>query len=125
MSDESRPRELTPEALEKAAGCLRTLAHPARLRMIEILLGGQHTVGELADECGIPGAQTSGHLGKMRDRGLLRCERRGREMHYSVEEEALAGILECMRRRFGVERSAAGRSARGRRPATRPRRSKR
>ena len=34
--------------LEQAAECLKTLAHPHRLRMIQMLLRGRYTVGELA-----------------------------------------------------------------------------
>ncbi len=45
---------LTPlEALERAAECLRVLAHPHRLRMIQMLLRGRYTVGELAAACAI------------------------------------------------------------------------
>src|SRR5215831_14213245 len=45
--------KLTPlEALEQAAECLKTLAHPHRLRMVQMLLRGRYTVGELAEACG-------------------------------------------------------------------------
>ena len=36
------------ELLNDAAECLRTLAHPHRLRMVQLLLRGRYTVGELA-----------------------------------------------------------------------------
>ena len=32
------------DALGQAAECLRTLAHPHRLRIVEMLLGGRYTV---------------------------------------------------------------------------------
>jgi hypothetical protein len=45
-----RPRPLTAlDDLERAAECLRVLAHPHRLRMIQMLLRGRYTVGELAE----------------------------------------------------------------------------
>ena len=36
------------DALQQAAECLKTLAHPHRLRIVQMLLQGQYTVGELA-----------------------------------------------------------------------------
>ena len=45
---------LTPlESLEQAAECLKTLAHPHRLRIVQMLLQGRYTVGELAEACEI------------------------------------------------------------------------
>ena len=89
------------EALEQAAGCLRTVAHPHRLRMLQMLLQGEFTVGELAEACSIPSSGASEHLGKMRDRGLLQFRRDGRQIFYSVAEPGLAHILECIENRFG------------------------
>ena len=39
---------LSLDALSMASECLKTIAHPHRLRMIQMLLDGEHTVGELA-----------------------------------------------------------------------------
>ena len=91
------------EALSEAAECLRTLAHPARLRMVQLLLQGDHTVSDLAEACGIPPHMASEHLGLMRDRGLLRSERQGRYIYYRIVEEGLAGIMQCIEHRFGAE----------------------
>jgi DNA-binding transcriptional ArsR family regulator len=92
------------EALAEAAECLRTLAHPARLRMVQLLLQGDHTVGELAKACDLPNHMASEHLGLMRDRGLLHSERQGRYIYYRVAEEGLTGIMRCIEHRFGAER---------------------
>lgn len=80
----------------KAADCLKTLAHSCRLRMVEMLLDGDYTVGELAEACDIPSHMASEHLGLMRDRGLLTCEKRGREVYYCVEKKGLKHIIECV-----------------------------
>ncbi|MBC8309766.1 MAG: winged helix-turn-helix transcriptional regulator [Planctomycetes bacterium] len=89
------------EALGHAAGCLRTVAHPHRLRMIQMLLGGSYTVGELAEACAIPPSSASEHLGKMRDRGLLVGKRNGRMIYYEIAEEGLGSIMKCIETRFG------------------------
>ena len=89
------------EALDQAAGCLRTVAHPHRLRMLQLLLQGDYTVGELAESCNIPPSSCSEHLGKMRDRGLLTNRRKGRQIYYAVAEPGLAHIMQCIENRFG------------------------
>ena len=94
-------KKLSDEALEAAAACLKTVAHPARLRMISMLLEGEYTVGELADACDIPSHMASEHLGKMRDRGLLGSERRGRQTFYFIAEHGLSSIMDCIHKRFG------------------------
>jgi ArsR family transcriptional regulator, zinc-responsive transcriptional repressor len=96
------PKDLVSiEGLEEAAECLRTLAHPHRLRMVQMLLKGEYMVGELADACGIPSHMASEHLRLMKDRGLLLYERRGRCIYYRVAEKGLASIMGCVEKRFG------------------------
>jgi len=92
------------ECLTEAAECLRTLAHPHRLRMVEMLLGGRYTVGELAEACGIPSHMASEHLRLMKDRRLLDCRRDGRRTYYRVVEKGLAGLMRCVEGRFGGRR---------------------
>ena len=91
---------LRMDALGHAAACLRTIAHPHRLRMIQMLLGGSYAVGELADACNIPPSSASEHLGKMRDRGLLVGKRRGRMIYYTIAEDGLQSIMNCIEKRF-------------------------
>lgn len=104
MKTNKHTQQLMPmEALAEAAECLRTLAHPVRLRMVQLLLQGDHTVGELAEACDLPSHMASEHLGLMRDRGLLQSERQGRYMYYRIAEEGLASIMQCIEHRFGAE----------------------
>lgn len=86
--------------LETAAECLKTIAHPHRLRIIQMLLQGEYTVGELAEACDIPSHMASEHLGKMKDRGLLNVRREGRRMFYSVARPGLRSIIECVECHF-------------------------
>jgi DNA-binding transcriptional ArsR family regulator len=89
------------EALEKAAECLRTIAHPHRLRMIQLLLEHRYTVGELAEACEIQSHMASEHLRLMKHCGLLEPEREGRKTYYRIVEPHLEGIMQCIRSRFG------------------------
>jgi ArsR family transcriptional regulator, zinc-responsive transcriptional repressor len=99
----SKLPRLTPlGALEKAAECLKTLAHPHRLRMVQMLLQGRYTVGELAEACEIPSHMASEHLRLMQRCGLLASEKDGRKAYYKVVELHLANIMSCVEQRFGA-----------------------
>jgi DNA-binding transcriptional ArsR family regulator len=88
-------------ALEEAAECLKTLAHPHRLRIVQMLLRGRYTVGELAQACGIPSHVASEHLRLMQRSGFLTSEKEGRKAYYQVTEPHLADVLACVEGRFG------------------------
>lgn len=89
------------EALGGAAECLKTLAHPHRLRIVQMLLKGRYTVGELAEACGIPSHMGSEHLRLMQRCGFLDVEKEGRRVYYTVAEPHLARIMACIEDRFG------------------------
>lgn len=88
-------------ALEQAAECLKTLAHPHRLRIVQMLLRSRYTVGELAEACGIPSHMASEHLRLMQRCGFFTSEREGRNVYYQIAESHLANIMSCIESRFG------------------------
>jgi ArsR family transcriptional regulator, zinc-responsive transcriptional repressor len=92
--------------LAEAAECLKTLAHPVRLRMVQMLLDGHYTVGELAEACGIASPMASGHLRLLERCGLLSHERHRREVFYHVAQPCLREIMTCIEKTF----SPSGRS---------------
>lgn len=92
------------ELLAKAAECLKVLAHPHRLRMVQMLLQGRYTVGELADACEIPSHMASEHLRLMQRCGFLAADKEQRFVYYTIAEPHLRDIMACIEGRFGVER---------------------
>ena len=97
MIDDRDPRT---EPLEEAAECLKTLAHPVRLRMIQLLVAGRYSVGELASDCKIPDNVASEHLRLMQRCGFLSSSREGRHVYYRVVEPHVEQLLKCIERRF-------------------------
>ena len=89
------------DGLEQAAECLRTLAHPVRLHMVQLMLRDRFTVGELAEACSIQPHMASEHLRLMKHCGLLAAEREGRKIYYAVAEPHLESIMSCISDRFG------------------------
>ena len=92
-------------ALAEAAECLKVLAHPHRLRIVQMLLRGRYTVGELADACEIPSAMMSEHLRLMQRCGFLTSQKDGRKAFYEIAEPHLAEIMGCIEARFDTARS--------------------
>jgi len=88
------------EALREAAECLRVLAHPHRLRMIQMLLAGDYTVSELAECCELSTAMASEHLRLMQRCGFLTSEKKGRKVFYRAAEPFLKTIMQCIEARF-------------------------
>ena len=96
-----RQREPTDlDALEQAAEILKTLAHPDRLQIVQMLLKGQYTVGELAAACGIPPSVASEHVRLMQRAGLLTCEKDGRRRFYHVTERFMIDIISVIKAGF-------------------------
>lgn len=101
----SRPKlSLTSlKNLGEAAECLRVLAHPHRLRMIQMLLADRFTVTQLAEACDLPTAMASEHLRLMQRCGFLASEKQGRQVFYRVVEPHLKQIVNCIEKRYNSE----------------------
>ncbi|SMP46245.1 DNA-binding transcriptional regulator, ArsR family [Neorhodopirellula lusitana] len=84
----------------EAAECLKTLAHPVRLRIVQMLLHGRYTVGELAADCEIPDNVGSEHLRLLQRCGFLNSEREGRRVYYAIAEPHLESLMACVQSRF-------------------------
>ncbi len=97
MTRREATQELLPEeVLAQAAECLRAIAHPHRLRMLELLLKGKYTVGQLAEICGIPSNVASEHLRLLQRCGVLAREREGRRTYYRVAKRQVGRLLQCV-----------------------------
>ena len=95
----SKPKGSVKE-LAEAAECLKTLAHPVRLRMVQLLLHSRYTVGELAADCEIPDNVASEHLRLLQRCGFFDSEREGRRVFYQVAEPHLEKLMACIEGRF-------------------------
>lgn len=94
-----KPRGSVADFAE-AAECLKTLAHPVRLRITQLLLHGRYTVGELAQDCEVPDNVASEHLRLMQRCGFFTSMREGRRVYYQVAEPHLEQLMACVEGRF-------------------------
>jgi DNA-binding transcriptional ArsR family regulator len=79
----------------------RTLGHPIRVRVLELLRGGEMTVGELQAELEIDSSGASQHLSAMRRQGLLEARKEGTNVYYSVRDPRIFQMLESARQVIG------------------------
>ena len=102
MNKPRKNKQLNIEALTMAAECLRALAHPHRLQIVQLLLSGQQfSVNEIAEHCDLNQPTTSDHLRLMQRCGFLDNTRDGRTVFYSIAEPHLEDIMACIQNRFG------------------------
>lgn len=92
-----RPKPIPAETLESAATVLRVLAHPQRLKLVELLLQRPVSVGELAEAVGLAPAAVSQHLNNMRAHGIVESRRNGRRVHYEVVNANARQLIKCLR----------------------------
>jgi ArsR family transcriptional regulator, virulence genes transcriptional regulator len=83
---------------EKAAQILKTVAHPVRLKVVDLLEQKDMTVGEIQNALGISQSLTSQQLSLMKSRGILKSHRVGKLMYYSIEMPEVLHILACLRK---------------------------
>ena len=96
--------ELAIEELARVAETLKVLAHPYRLKIVELLQARQEApVHELMDRLGLPQATVSQHLNQMRRAGLVRAARRGKEVWYAIADPRSLTILDCIRKKRSLK----------------------
>lgn len=89
------PAEIEARASE-VAGLLKTLSHPARLRLACILAEGEYAVGELEKRLGIHQPTLSQQLGMLREAGVVTTRREAKQIFYRLSEQKAARLIEAL-----------------------------
>jgi ArsR family transcriptional regulator len=76
----------------------KTLAHPARIRVLELLVQREHAVGEMLPQVGIEAANLSQQLAVLRRAGLVSTRKEGSAVYYSLTSPEVAQLLAVARR---------------------------
>jgi DNA-binding transcriptional ArsR family regulator len=79
-------REQEQQLYRMQADLCQTLADPTRLELLSLLGDGPKAVKDLVVLLGQRQAKVSQHLALLRQRGIVRAERVGNEMHYSLAD---------------------------------------
>jgi DNA-binding transcriptional ArsR family regulator len=81
---------------EMRAGVLKALAHPIRLFMIEQLARKSYCVSELTEMVGIEVSTVSKHLSLLKNAGLLKDDKKGKQVYYSLRMRCALNFLDCV-----------------------------
>ena len=99
----------------------KTLGHPARIRVLELLGQREHAVSELLPEIGVEPANLSQQLAVLRRAGLVETRKEGSAVYYSLTSPEIAELLRVARVILTEVLARPGRAPRG--PARRAGRS--
>jgi DNA-binding transcriptional ArsR family regulator len=85
---------MTRPIYQVKADFFKTLAHPARIRVLELLRDGERSVGELIPEVGLESSHLSQQLAVLRRANVLQARKEGTTVLYSVTDERMFELLE-------------------------------
>ncbi|MGW6930851.1 ArsR/SmtB family transcription factor [Lentzea sp. NPDC054927] len=76
----------------------KTLGHPARIRVLELLSGREHAVAEMVPQVGVETGNLSQQLAVLRRAGLVTTRKEGATVYYSPTSTHVAELLAVARR---------------------------
>ena len=90
-------RNYTRHDLEGLAKIFKTVAHPVKLEILEVLeshepMDVSSLCAEIGAECQI--SMMSQHLAKMKDNGILQSEKKGKQVFYRIADRRLLRVLD-------------------------------
>lgn len=84
------------EDYEARAGVLKALAHPTRLYIVDELSKGERCVHELTELVGADMSTVSKHLSVLKSVGLVRDDKRGSEVYYTLRMGCVLDFFDCV-----------------------------
>jgi DNA-binding transcriptional ArsR family regulator len=88
------PRTVNRPIYQVKAEFFKTLGHPARIRILELLHDGERSVSELIPEVGLEASHLSQQLGVLRRANILHARKEGSTVRYSVADPRIFDLLE-------------------------------
>jgi ArsR family transcriptional regulator len=81
---------------------IRALNDPTRREILQALRGGDLTAGEIAGRFPMTAASVSHHLSVLKDAGLVKVQRNGRNQVYSLETTVFQEFVQEMMNLLGT-----------------------
>jgi DNA-binding transcriptional ArsR family regulator len=88
---------VAPGEADLMAKYFRVLGDRTRLRIVELVSEGEHSVGDLVALLGEPQPKVSNHLACLRWCGFVNTRREHRTIYYSLADERVAAVVDLAR----------------------------
>ena len=83
--------------IERAAYVLKAVAHPLRIKIIQMLTENQElNVSTIYKNLNAEQSLISHHLINMRDKGILDIRRSGKNIYYFLVDSAVSEVINCI-----------------------------
>jgi DNA-binding transcriptional ArsR family regulator len=83
----------------------KALSDPTRRKVLKLLQGGSSTAGDLAQAFDITKGSLSHHFNVLKAADLIRCERRGQQLVYSLNTTVFEDVAALLLDVFRVDKS--------------------
>ena len=90
-------QELDIERVEKIAFVLKTIAHPMRVGIIDLLSQNEKmSVNDITSYLGLEQSLTSHHLANMKMKGVLGSKREGKQIFYFLRLKDVTEVVKIL-----------------------------
>ena len=86
--------------VENSSAFLKLLSNPTRLMILCNLIESERCVGDLEKDLNISQSALSQHLSKMRDKGIVKSEKQGQHVFYSISDSNVVDIINVLYKLF-------------------------
>src|SRR5258707_10775394 len=86
----------------------KAISDPTRRKVLSLLQGGSKSAGELAEAFEITKGSLSHHFNVLKAADLVRCERRGQQIVYSLHTPLFQGVAALLLHFFRVAKRKGG-----------------
>jgi ArsR family transcriptional regulator len=94
--------------MAKMQDVFRALSDPQRRKILDLLKTGSKTAGELSEQFDISMASLSHHYNVLKTADLIRSERRGQQIVYSVNSTVFEDVAVALADLFRLDRAGGG-----------------
>lgn len=92
----ARTLPLSDRMLEHVAARFRVLGEPARLRIVQLLEGGELSVGEIVEALSAQQSNVSRHLQTLHDSGIVGRRKEGGRVLYSIADPTIFRLCDLV-----------------------------
>ena len=92
----NRQGRMKPDVLRRRALFFKAMGHPARLAILDAVVGGERCVGELREIVGSDLSTVSRHLAVLKNAGLLEDRKQGANVLYSLRVPCVLNFFTCV-----------------------------